>query len=550
MNWKRWGRQSAVVAGLTLMAVVVFADTTITCVTGNPTLQDTPLTALISEDTCNEDVACLTSVRQQNAAITTQNTTITAHNTVLAGYRAQCDSLLAAQAQTAAAAKAQQEAQLLQNLAKALSSGSGSGSDNKKNGSNNSGLDTGKDDGQGKANDAAKSSIESSAQKIATLSTNGSAVTSALQKYVKARSSCVSDQSTAASSCNSQNSSVVSGGTSTVDSTGASGTVSANKASLLAGNVDQTGADTLSGFIADCTPKNDSCKESCGSATTALDELKSAVDSAQAKDSSQQAQLTSEKSKINSGIQQEKNASDKTSVAGKEKTCSDKNAKTLASAADGLGKMLQALGTALAANAGTAATTAPTISTTTDCTDATQAQTPTCICAANPRAPGCTSESTSSEAASMAAVGDASATTAGTATTLPSASNEMQLSALQSRESSSGVGGSSGTGAPLGGGSGFGGSAAAASPEVKRSLDTNVIGVAGSGGSGGGGWAKGESPNAAKYREYLPGGKRDPASAAALVEGTKEVSSSGGKSNWEKVSERYRDANATLITGQ
>ena len=77
-------------------------------------------------------------------------------------------------------------------------------------------------------------------------------------------------------------------------------------------------------------------------------------------------------------------------------------------------------------------------------------------------------------------------------------------------------------------------------------MNANILGgeAGGSGGGGGGGWNGGDGDPA--LRKYLPGGERDPSSMAgkAMI---KEVTSQGGKSNWEKVRERYRDNKPTLL---
>lgn len=524
-------------------------------------LQDTPTTPLLDEGQCGGDIGCLTNIRQNNAQITLQNNAIQAHNGVLAGQRAQCDMQLAALQAQMEAEKAKKMAEMAQNLAKAMPGGGGGG--DKKDGAKDGdkegdkGLDSGKDDGQGKGNDQAKGSIEGSAQKIAGMSTNGGAVTGALQKYKSARASCMGDQAAAAEACNSQNSPEVAKGMSGVKSA-PSGTAGGNIATKEAGVVDQTGVDTLQNFVNACRPVNESCKSSCGDANKALDELKSAASSAQPIQPSQQAALQAEKSKLNSAIDQEKNASDKTSVAGKEKTCADKNAKTMASAMDGIGKMLQALAGAMAANGATAPTNLPTVAGAADCnvpdmTTGQLPQTPECVCARNPRAGGCDQAAQAAgSSSSMAGLGSDASTSTTAPVSLPTGEGSPELGAAAARDSSGTTPGGAAGGAGVGGGGGGfggGGPGTGSGADGRKGLDANILGGAGGGSGSGGssGWGGGVADD--KYRDYLPGGKRDPASmSAAAAAWNREVSGGGGKSNWDKIKERYRDAKPTFLS--
>lgn len=81
-----------------------------------------------------------------------------------------------------------------------------------------------------------------------------------------------------------------------------------------------------------------------------------------------------------------------------------------------------------------------------------------------------------------------------------------------------------------------------------KGLNTNILsGYEGGGGGGGRGGGSGGRADSA-YNAYLPGGAKDPRRGlASKTFGNGEVTSSGAKSNWEKVSERYKDNKPTLM---
>jgi hypothetical protein len=217
----------------------------------------------------------------------------------------------------------------------------------------------------------------------------------------------------------------------------------------------------------------------------------------------------------------------------------------LGSAAAGIAAMIAGMMQGNKCADETAATT-----TTVDCTDASQAQTPACLCAANPRLAGCAlASATSSDGGSStmgSTTGNTTASTGGDPTL--SGTGDGQLAgATNSDNTDSGLGGSAGVGSPLGdGGSLPGAPDAKAEAAGKSGLDTNVLAGAGGGSGGGGGWGSGWNGGSEdKYKDYLPGGKKDPGAAGAAF--AKEVTGGGGKSNWEKVRDRYIDNKPTLL---
>lgn len=113
------------------------------------------------------------------------------------------------------------------------------------------------------------------------------------------------------------------------------------------------------------------------------------------------------------------------------------------------------------------------------------------------------------------------------------------------------VGGGGGGGAGLGGVGGGSGSGRDPADDKtgQKALNANILGGGGGGGGGGGWGARGGGSDSSKgYRSYLPGGDKDPNKMAGQQSWTKEVTGQGGKSNWEKVKDRYRDNKSTLLS--
>ncbi|MBS1968940.1 MAG: hypothetical protein JSU04_01460 [Bdellovibrionales bacterium] len=242
-------------------------------------------------------------------------------------------------------------------------------------------------------------------------------------------------------------------------------------------------------------------------------------------------------------------------VAQKFETCKSYG-KELATAALGGLSMLKSLATANKCEDDTKSTTAAATPTPVDCTIAANKQNNmTCICQDAPRTPGCNN---GLDSATVAKNGDAlRAASSGSYTPGTTGSNTGIDGSTGdgtdlSSKSPDGGGGSSLPGAPSGGGGGlgggsggFGGGAGGAEAKKANGLNTNILGGEGGGGGGGswGGYGYDKDP---ALRQYLPGGAKDPAAMAGAAV-SKQVTSQGGKSNWEKVKERYRDNKPSLL---
>jgi hypothetical protein len=189
------------------------------------------------------------------------------------------------------------------------------------------------------------------------------------------------------------------------------------------------------------------------------------------------------------------------------------------------------------------------------CDDPANASLPECICRANPRTPGCSNAYQKPGESSAAQLSASNLSDRG-----PSAERggPNLIGGLPPGEmaeaKAGGEGAAGGVGAPSGGGgSGLGGSGggfgkgAGKEEAAKKGLDANILGSGG--GGGGGGWGSaGSGGSADRYRAYLPGGAKDPNKGLAGQQSWRnEVTGQGGKSNWEKVKDRYRDNKNTLL---
>jgi hypothetical protein len=255
---------------------------------------------------------------------------------------------------------------------------------------------------------------------------------------------------------------------------------------------------------------------------------------------------------LTASISKEANVKQDSSVAQKNNTCSS-YATQLASALVGSIGVIKTMSSANSCSSDT--TTATTASTDVDCTLEANATNTVCICKATPRAAGC-SEGLDTTASAMAAdslrgATEASYTAAGNSSAdLGTIADSTDLGTVDTSNStgSSGAVSDGGSGG-LGGSSSLGSAAENKSAQQKASgYNTNIYSGDSSGGGGGGSW--GGYGGDGSLRQYLPGGKKDPTKAAAIAAQAaikKEVTSEGGKSNWEKIRERYRDQKSTLI---
>ncbi|WP_373998522.1 hypothetical protein [Bdellovibrio bacteriovorus] len=259
---------------------------------------------------------------------------------------------------------------------------------------------------------------------------------------------------------------------------------------------------------------------------------------------------------------EEQDKADKRSISGKVSLCTGKYAQLLASAGSGIMSLANSMKQGQKCDEDTSGSTQPPTTTATTeekCKEAANANLPECICLANPRTPGCSNNYEKPGESSVAGgVGTGS-------TDKSNISGDRSVAGLggggipgldSPTGGASGSGGDSGglPGAPSGGGAGLGGgggiSASGDKPSeaAAKGLDANILGGTG-GGGGGGGFGSFGGGSGDKYRAYLPGGAKDPSKGVAGQQQAwkNEVTGQGGKSNWEKVKERYRDNKNTLL---
>lgn len=393
------------------------------------------------------------------------------------------------------------------------------------------------------------------------LKTNFQGLEKDLQEYQKNREACLSNQADASTQCLEGLS---------PDTAGA-----ANGVNSVLGQVGQNASDTcgkfskamdlakagLSAFSANCGAAQGSCSSSCQKAS---DGLKALVKKAQAEASGGakcmdpanvqcQSLLMQYQQALQEGIgaaQEEMKADDAESVAGKQKICDKKYKGNINGALQGLMGMLAGMMQGNKCEEETDGTGEDKKGNIADrCMLAENATLPECICKVSPLTVGCGGSSAKlSEASSSQYAGGLDAKNTGDgegpSTTLDNLNEKMQHAKLPD--------GGEGAGAPMGGGSaGLGSGGTGSGPGAQNAegggsgLNTNILAGTGGGGGGGGGWGAARGEN---YRNYLPGGAKDPTRGVAGQQAwTKEVTGQGGKSNWEKVKDRYRDNKSSLL---
>ena len=182
-----------------------------------------------------------------------------------------------------------------------------------------------------------------------------------------------------------------------------------------------------------------------------------------------------------------------------------------------------------------------------------------CICYTNPRTNGCPSNLTPAGGDTPGGLQATSvdpnlSSLQASGTNLPGGSATGPV--VNTRSSGSGTDGSKSTGSGTGAApsAGLPGSGTAASTEVAPSAtqrpSTAMYGSDYGGSGGSGSYSSYGSGGGGALRSYLPGGAQDPARNQASVSAA-GVTSAGGKSNFEKITDRYVENRSTLsVTGR
>ncbi len=224
-----------------------------------------------------------------------------------------------------------------------------------------------------------------------------------------------------------------------------------------------------------------------------------------------------------------------------QKTCNSYSAQLTAGAAGILGLVIQSQA------ADTCNTKLSPSPTPVDCKIVANATLAQCICEKTPRATGCDGYKSSASSSADHSSNNSSTTT----------SNKTENGGgggdfggggdsgnLPAGSSGSGGGGSaSGGGKGIDGGLGSAGGAAKKDAAQKKGINTNILGgdYGGGGGSRGGGRSSSEEAMQSQYKNFLPGEKNDPMRNVANDSAAGPLTGSGGKTNWDKVRERYDD---------
>jgi Predicted membrane protein len=395
---------------------------------------------------------------------------------------------------------------------------------------------------------------------------NAAAIQAAFTKYDSNSESCISAQAMASNVCLEKTSPKLQETLNAVNTllSAASAAVSDSCSKVAqAMNIAKLG---LTAYTATCGGLRARCEWVCSSASAGLTELKTAVEtmtptcvpditidpSAAAKCSALMGQVTGIKSALLASLAPELVATNPQSIAGKSKLCTYSYADLLIGAGAGI---LSSINTMKSAGNCKDETDATSTTVPTDlavkCAMDEYKATEECICYLNPRTTGCANnlEKTNASSGETLSTTDIGTTTP-KATSLPGFSDKSAANVAGGSGSDSG---SATAGAPMGGGSGIGGGGSSGDglggrgPNSAGSgLDTNILSGTG-GGGGGGAWGRGGSSANSAYRSYLPGGAKDPKALNGSQKWSNEVTGQGGKSNWEKVRDRYRDNKSSLI---
>ncbi|MNJ91197.1 hypothetical protein D3C87_88440 [compost metagenome] len=267
-------------------------------------------------------------------------------------------------------------------------------------------------------------------------------------------------------------------------------------------------------------------------------------------------------SEVVSNVQRELDPKQERSIAGKASLCTGKYAELALSAVAGIASLVNSIKQGQKCEEESSASDVASNTVPTDlavkCVMAEYKETVECKCYYNPRLQGCANglEKAGANAGNDSGFGSNNSDFSARD---PAADIDMgslgglgdPLAPPKGGESSPGMagapvgGGSAGLG---GGGGGGGGPSGGDGGGSHKGLNTDIL--SGSGGGGGGGWGGrgggSASGSGSKYRSYLPGGANDPNKMSGQS-ASKEVTGQGGKSNWEKVRDRYRDNNTTLL---
>lgn len=404
--------------------------------------------------------------------------------------------------------------------------------------------------------------------------------------YSNLHGSCVKTQSTASTLCREQTSPHLQKSLNDMNTVmGMIGGVAVKDACSNMAKIMRLGQAGLTAYTAACSAARAACEGACSTVNTNLKRIENALlktppelmasctpstelgppdPSAIEACTKYTADVTLFVSKLAALVKLDADPVNSKSIALKNKACTYQYANMLVSAGVGIASVMNSLKQSKGCEEQTDGTgVVATEEQKSKCADPKNAALPECICMANPRTPGCSNGYTKPGETSSASLIAGNKATGGGSTvgkgpgssTLGSSGAADDPTGAFAGDPDSGSGGamaSGSGGSSLGGGGGGSGKDAGEAAEGKKGLNANILGAAGGGGGGGGGgsWSSVRGSGAASpYRAYLPGGAKDPARGLAGQQSwAREVTGQGGKSNWEKVRDRYRDNKNSLLS--
>ncbi|NUN04211.1 MAG: hypothetical protein HUU57_00495 [Bdellovibrio sp.] len=434
-------------------------------------------------------------------------------------------------------------------------------------------------DGMGKQLDSG--AINAAIGKLASLQSTGvtqggvfpsfKIILSSHQKYLADKPTCVARHTSAASACLEHLSPNILSGITTLNTLLSTvGGATVNDSCSTFAKAMNLAKGAMTAYTAACGTMKAGCGLSCVSARSSLEAIKKAIatDASNCSLSDQftrvacagtlasyRAGLTS----LAGLVEKELNKAVAESMAGKASLCTEKYAQLITSGLSGILSLMNSAKQGNKCDEQTAAAETDVCKVAaTASTEACVCKVETsqaCICLRNPRLPGCGSglaEANQGGGNNYAGLGANDKTNAPTNAGSDLSGLDTSSLGIQQGErnptSASGAPPPTGGSAGIGGGGGGSGGGADGGAGAKKGLNANILG--GASGGGGGGWGSGGGSSAAnsKYRSYLPGGANDPNKGMAGQQAwTKEVTGQGGKSNFEKVKDRYRDNKNSLL---
>lgn len=200
-----------------------------------------------------------------------------------------------------------------------------------------------------------------------------------------------------------------------------------------------------------------------------------------------------------------------------------------------------------------------------DCGKSENANQTYCVCQRTPNAAGCSGSGSGSSFAQGTGAGSNGAiegSSRGDGSYSPSSDSSIAVQTTASKLSASGSSSAKGSGssASLGGdSSGSGGNSGSmgsgsqktSGTDVQKAkgLNTNILSGYDSGGGGGFGGSsiRSTASQDSQYRAYIPGGSKSALPNSGSLGSSKEVTASGAKSNWEKISEMYSSKQSSFL---